>query len=412
VYFLRNREIIMIILLVFSVLTIIQSNQSSSEVVIIDIDRTIDHGLVHLVRKATESIDRNNTVLLRINSYGGYLDSADKIIDTLRERANYCIAWIDTGSKAVSAAAYIALSCRRIYMAPGSVLGGIKPYPFEEKIVNYIESRIRSFLAEKTNISVEIEIFIKQLVREGKSYTVDELSELGIVSKASSIDEVFMKENIVKVKSIHKAGLIESILSTLTNPLVSSLLVLIGGLLIIIEILTTGFQGYAIPGIVMLVTGLYGLYLVPADVVLLLILLIGVSLIAFEILTPGFGLIGLSGVILLIIGIFIGLYNTPPEARTTSLYIALSSIIMIASFMLFIMYKAIMIVKMKKPSISDKIINQIGYAKTDIFETQPGVVYVMNEDWTAYSLKGLIKAGSKVKVVKIEGLKIYVEPVD
>ncbi|MEM0380782.1 MAG: hypothetical protein QXP71_05585, partial [Desulfurococcaceae archaeon] len=93
----RNREIIMIILLVFSVLTIIQSNQSSSEVVIIDIDRTIDHGLVHLVRKATESIDRNNTVLLRINSYGGYLDSADKIIDTLRERANYCIAWIDTG---------------------------------------------------------------------------------------------------------------------------------------------------------------------------------------------------------------------------------------------------------------------------------------------------------------------------
>lgn len=403
---------VLIISLLIVVSNTVYSASNSRSALVIYIDKTIDPGLVHLVKRSTESIDRDTVVILYINSYGGYLSSADDIIEIIRLKSKYCIAWIDTGTKAVSAAAYIALSCRKIYMAPATVLGGIKPYPYDEKIVSYIESRIRSFIAEKTNVTEEIDLFINKLVREGRSFSVDELVNLGIVLRANSVNEVLERENIVKIVSTSRAGLIESIISTVTTPLVSLLLVLIGGLLIVVELMTTGFQGYCIPGVVMFVIGLYGLFIVPLDIVLLTILLMGVALLVIELLTPGFGFIGFSGIVLLAIGVTIGIYNTPPEARTTGMYLALSSIFIVAGFMLFIMYKAISIVKLKKPSIGEKLINQIGYAKTDVSEKEPGVVYVMNEDWTAYSLKGLIKAGSRVRVVKIEGLKIYVEPAE
>jgi membrane-bound serine protease (ClpP class) len=55
------------------------------------------------------------------------------------------------------------------------------------------------------------------------------------------------------------------------------------------------------------------------------------------------------------------------------------------------------------------LIGSIGIAKTDIGEINPGVVYVANEDWTAYSVKGVVKQGSRVRVVRVKGLKLYVE---
>jgi len=401
--------VVLIVLITFQSLNILASSKYA---VIIHIEGVIDKGLEYMVSQALSNAEPGDVVILVINSYGGYLYYADKIIEAVRERAGGCIAWVDSGYKAVSAAAYIALSCKRIYMGPGSVLGGVKPSPFDEKVVSYVENRLLSFLAEKVNVTDQIRDIVHRMVYNGESFTVDELAELGLVIKANSLSEVYEMEGVRNVKAIYKPGLIESILSTITNPTISTLLVLMGGLLILIEIFTTGFQGYAIPGIVMLVLGLYGLYLFPPDLVVLTFLVMGVVLLGIEMFTPGFGLMGISGIILLLIGVIAGVMRTPPEARTASLYAGLIGILAFSGFMLFVLYKAIEAARMKKPSLSEKLIGQIGVVKSTVSESNPGTVYVLNEDWTAYSVKGVLEPGRRVRVVKVDGLKLYVEPVD
>ena len=68
--------------------------------------------------------------------------------------------------------------------------------------------------------------------------------------------------------------------------------------------------------------------------------------------------------------------------------------------------------RMKRREIVEEVVSSIGIAKTDIGETQPGVVYVAGEDWTALSVRGSIPQGSKVRVVRVEGLRLYVEKLE
>jgi membrane-bound ClpP family serine protease len=64
---------------------------------------------------------------------------------------------------------------------------------------------------------------------------------------------------------------------------------------------------------------------------------------------------------------------------------------------------------MKRPSTRERLIGAEGIAKTDVTPTAPGVVHVLGEDWTAYSIEGTIKAGSRVVVRDARGLILLVE---
>ncbi len=105
----------------------------------------------------------------------------------------------------------------------------------------------------------------------------------------------------------------EALFAFLTNPIISSLLVLaaMGG--IYIEVRTPGF---GIPGIIgfTALALLFGAHLVVgmATWVDLLLVLIGVSLIVVELfILPGFGFIGVSGIIMVLAGIYMGLTRVP-----------------------------------------------------------------------------------------------------
>jgi membrane-bound ClpP family serine protease len=53
------------------------------------------------------------------------------------------------------------------------------------------------------------------------------------------------------------------------------------------------------------------------------------------------------------------------------------------------------------------IVGAIGYAKSDI--EREGLVYVQGEYWRAVNLGERIKMGERVKVVRFEGNKVWIE---
>ena len=64
--------------------------------------------------------------------------------------------------------------------------------------------------------------------------------------------------------------------------------------------------------------------------------------------------------------------------------------------------------KTKQKTNSDRVLDMTGIVTEEISEDKPGEVKVDGKRWTAISTQN-IKEGSKVKILKIEGVKLIVE---
>ena len=99
------------------------SVQAADSVRAIVISGEIDGSQAALVRRGLELAEEtgDTAVVVSIDTMGGRADSALKIRDMLRSTSLPTIAFVK--SRAWSAGALIALSCRHIVMAPGSSIG-------------------------------------------------------------------------------------------------------------------------------------------------------------------------------------------------------------------------------------------------------------------------------------------------
>ncbi len=388
------------------------SNLDTCCAVLVKLGMQIDGGALELVKRAISVAESRSCILiLEIDSYGGYVAAADKIVEEILRSGITCYSWIPPGGKAASAAAMVALACERIYMASGSSIGAAIPIPRNEKTVQYVASRFKA-LAERMFDGNETLVRIAvSMVTNGTALSFEQATRIGFAKPARSIDEL-EKELNVTVVEVLEPSYWEKLISLISDPTIASIMLSVGALLILLEVLITGFQGYAVAGALLIALALYGMTMVPPDLLALILLLAGSILLAIEIYTPGFGAFGFTGIALTAIGIAL-LYTSKPPETVSGLSIAItSSLLSFAGFMAFVAYKAAKTLRMKRPSYVEQLINAIGIAKTRIGESEPGVVYVANEEWTAYSVRGTIEPGTRVKVVRVEGLKLFVEPIE
>ncbi len=141
---------IALLALCISLATNVSASSSNKRCAILSkIDTQIDGGAFELVKRAVSvAKTRSRMLILEINSYGGYVAAADKIVEEILHSGITCYSWIPPGGKAASAAAMVALACERIYMAPGSSIGAAIPISRNEKTVQYVASRFEA-LAER-----------------------------------------------------------------------------------------------------------------------------------------------------------------------------------------------------------------------------------------------------------------------
>lgn len=389
---------------------VLQSPSESRGAVAVYIDSNIDGGsLMLLERGVSTAAESGLALVLVINSYGGYVSAADKMVETLIGSGVECYSFIPPGGKAASAAAMIAIACGEIYMGEGSSIGAAIPIPTDNKTVNYVASRFRAlasraFEGNETLVSIAV-----RFVTESLTLSDREAISIGFASRASSLDDVLSRNNLSLVDSLSQ-NIVERLVSVISDPFVASIALTIGFYIILAEIFTSGFQGYAVAGVLLIAMALYGMTIIAPDILILAILLSGIVLIIAEMLSPGFGVFGVAGVVLLGAGVYMLLGSRPPGTLRFEIWSVVIALIGFGGVLGVIMYKAGQAMRLKRRSLEEKIVGSVGIAKTDFDESSAGIVYVAGEDWTAYSVRGRIKAGSRVRVVSMEGLKLYVEP--
>ncbi len=302
----------------------------------VPIKGTIDLGLPPFIQRTLEDAESNEAtaVIFDINTFGGRVDAATQIKDAILGANISTIAFINR--RAISAGALISLSCEKIYMTGGGLIGAATAVDMtgkkgSEKVISFMREEMAS-TAEKRGRSKEIargmvdeELTFTHLVIGRDSIKVDDVegrkdgklisltTEQALKYKiadgtAENIEALLDSLGYSSVKIIETAeNWSEAIVRFLTNPVVASLLTTFGFLGILFELQSPGWGIPGFVGLACLILSLSASYIAQlATMSDMLFILTGLALIVLEALViPGFGVAGLGGIGLMIYGLYL-----------------------------------------------------------------------------------------------------------
>lgn len=394
---------------------------------------TIDDGVKECVLNALRYAESHNyALILSIDSYGGLLEAAFSIGDAFARAKVPVIAYV-SGGKALSAATMIILPANIIALSPNSIIGAMQPVMYnpttgtitfinESKIINPVVAKAVSYAKLRNRNTTAAKLFVvKSLV-----LTADQAVKYHVANLiADNLDDLLKKINgmhvntstgtyILRITNVEKysCSLRARVLSTLENPMISSVLMTIGILGTIFAILSGKLPILPL-ALLFLLLGLIGSGFNP-NIISILFLIVGGIMLAVELfVTPGFGVVGITGIILIAVGIALAPANipsgfSPPATYARDLQIAAAVIGGgLGALTGFILYKVIQ-AKRSKPQKFDPV-GKIGKAVDSIEPGGKGFVIVDGEYWLATSDVRVDK-GSEVIVTGIEGHVLRVRP--
>lgn len=396
----------------------------------------IDQGLATFIVRGYEEAEQNNAdyVLLKIDTYGGLVDAAMNVKNTIISSPTPTICFVE--QKAISAGALIALSGDVLVMAPGTTMGAAEPRQgdqiADEKVVSMWSKELKA-AAEHNHRNGEIaaamadsRIEIPGVVSRGKLLTLTdkEALDLDMIDFISNDETALLAEmdlssaQVVVVEQTAK----EKLAQFLTSPFVSPLLLTLGIAGIIIEVLTVGFGFFGTMGVFSfalffagnLISGYAGWGAV-------ILFLVGLVLICLEIfVTPGLGVTGLAG-ILSIVGSIV--FASPSlEQAAVSLMVALvASIILIFLSFRYSKTRGIW----NRLILSQKQKNDEGYAaprrELNNLEGKSGVAITPLRPAGAGLFEGeridvvtegeFIPAGAMISIIRVESSRVIVREI-
>jgi membrane-bound serine protease (ClpP class) len=324
---------------------------NAPNVIIIPVSGTVDAAMTAFISRAINESKRYHDaiIVLEIDTYGGEVDAAFKIVDTLLSiRGCPIIAYIKT--KAISAGTLIALSCQRVYMKHNTTIGDVAPlmvsqegpkmlgekfqspirakfrilakrngYPerltealvttgmrvFEVKFSDttiYLDSNELADLSQEKRTHI---VSTRTVVKRDELLTMDDVeaktlsfSRMSVASEREMLESMgYTSPAIIRIKKNWSEELVKFL------AVIAPVLMTIGIGLLYIEFKTPGLVLPGVVGAICLAIVFFGQYMVGlANYTDILLAITGLALIAVEIfLFPTFGLLAVSGASLLII---------------------------------------------------------------------------------------------------------------
>ncbi|MDB4988787.1 MAG: hypothetical protein JWN04_3965 [Myxococcaceae bacterium] len=416
----------------------------------VPIEGTIDLGLAALIKRVFETHGDAAVILLDINTLGGRVDAAIQIRDALLASRAKTIAYVHP--RAISAGALISLACDFIIVAPGSTIGAATPIqlgadgaePVAEKMVSYFRTEMRTTAEAKgrrgdiAEAMVDASVFIQGLDPADKLLTLDTDAALEFHiadARASDVQGALAALGLpaAKVEDVPE-NWAEKLVRFLTDSVVSGLLMSIGSLGLLIELY---HPGVALPGVIgVLCLGLFfgGHLLVNlAGLEELMLLGVGAALLALEVFViPGFGAAGITGILCIVASLVLTTVGLPLNVLlqtgawvepATRVAIAMSATLvgLVVAIMYLPRTRAMSGLVLSSTLASNthaegpdsfvstddtRFAGQLGVTESDLRPV--GVARFGEQRVDVVSEGGYVPAGSRVRVLTVEGARIVV----
>jgi membrane-bound serine protease (ClpP class) len=404
---------------------------SLADVLKITVDDTIQPITQEFIARAIEQAKSTNAdaLLITIRTPGGLESSTRKIIENILASPVPVIVYVaPSGSRAASAGFFILEAADVAAMAPGTNTGAAHPVTIgggqmddvmKEKITNDSSAFMRSFVSKRgRNVQVA-----ESAVRESKSFTDKEALDQKLIDIVAPNQQELLKQldgrkiarfdgTQIRLKTSgavreYNMTLKQEILAWLMDPNMAFAILAIGLLALYVEF---NHPGAILPGVVgffFVVLAIFALNILPVRYSALGLILLGFVFFALEAKFASHGVLTIAGIASLTFGALLLIDSPIPEMRV-HLWTALAVSIPLGLITAFLMTIALRARRNKVTTGVEGLIGMVGTARTPL--APAGKVFIHGEIWNAVA-SAPVAVGEYVRVRKVEGLRLEVEPV-
>jgi membrane-bound serine protease (ClpP class) len=399
-------------------------------VVIVPIEGTVDDGMAHLVKRSVEEANdqRAQAIVLDVNSPGGLVAAAFEIRDALFSAQEPIDAYVS--ERAYSAAALITLTANRIVMAPGASIGAAEPIPATVKTISALRAEFES-TAERNHrdpkiaaAMVDKNVDLPQYKRSGTILTLstDDAVRSGIASgTAPTLDAALAGFHLAGAPRVTESfSWAETVARFATDPVVSGILLTVGMLGLLIEMQTLhGIAGIVGIGALALFFGSH-VYAGFSNGFVAVLAVLGLLGILWELhVVPGHGLPGILGAVALLVAVlfafgmpffFVGIET-----------IATAIILTVIAFTLTVRavpqnawaHRLALVAAQGPEYVASRDYGHLrGRTGTAVSYLRPaGIASIDGRRIDVLTEGEFIAQGTNVRVVRVEGARVFVEPV-
>ena len=388
----------------------------------------VDEGLAEATRRNAA------LVLITMDTPGGLSDSMKDIIQHILGSPVPVAVYVGpTGARGASAGFFILLSADVAAMAPGTRTGAASPIiaiggftigvdeTLRKKIMNDAMAFLRSY-TEKRGRNAKL---AETAVTDARAFTENESLEGKLIDYIAATPEELLRNLNGKTvtrfdgtkttlaltnyqRAAFELSARQKFLARIVEPDMFFLLLILGTLGLYAEFTHPGAVVPGVVGGICAVLALYAMHLLPVNVAGVLLIVIAVTLFVLEAKYTSHGILLAGGVIAMIFGA-IFLIRSPLTSGGVSLGTAVAVTLPFAALSVFLMKLVLRSRKWKQAAGAEEMLGEQGIATNGLKSGIEGMIRIHGETWRAITDED-VAAGEAVRVRKIEGLKLYVEP--
>ena len=404
---------------------------SAQTVIFINLNGTVNPATAEFIHRSIEKATREKAecLVIQLNTPGGLLESTRRIVSDMLESPVPVVVFVSPGgAHAGSAGVFITLAAHIAAMAPGTNLGAAHPVDLQgqvdtvmnDKITNDAAAFIRT-IAEKRHRNGQ---WAELAVRKSVSLTENEALAQNVIDLIAKDPEDLLRQIdgkntvsgnrsvILHTRSAHieslEMGFTEKILDLISNPNITYILLLLGLYGLLFEFYNPGSILPGIVGVISLILAFYSMQTLPVNYAGLALIIFAIVLFLLDIKLASHGLLAIGAVASLLLGsIMLIRPGSGSDFGGISRVVIIVSTAITALFFLTIIGLGLQ-AQRKKPATGPKtLIGETGETLEAL--TPIGSIRIHGERWKAESVAGDIDPGNKVRVIRVENWKLYVE---
>src|ERR1700722_17932716 len=415
-----------------------KSTPSSQTILHLKIDAEIEPILATYLDEGIDEAARRNAslILITMDTPGGLSSSMENIVQhILNSKVPVAVYVSPTGSRAASAGFYILLSADVAAMAPGTHTGAASPVmivggyamaideTMRKKINNDALAFLRSY-ADKRNRNP---VLAATAITDAKAFTEKEALDGKMIDiVASSEDDLLRQLNGREItrfdgtkvtlalsnpsRDDFELSARQKFLSRIVAPDMFFFLLIVGVLGLYTEFTHPGMVAPGVAGGICLVLALYAMQILPVNIAGVFLILLALALFVLEAKFTSHGVLAVGGIVSMLLGALF-LIRSPFTAGGVSLTTAIAVTLPFAVLTIVLMRLVLRSRKWKQSTGREEMIGAEGIVIQPVSNENDGMIRIHGELWRATSTQPVAE-GKSVRVLKIDGLKLYVEPSD
>lgn len=451
------RAFLLATVLAVVLLAVLQPSASAApgSVLLVRISSDIARPTSELVSRSIDEAKAGGARLIvyELNTPGGDLGSVTEIMNDFNSSPIPVVVWVaPSGAAAWSGGTYILMAAHIAVMSSGTTIGSAQPVLStgevlnESKYINAVTGLMRDNARLHNRNETVAQEFITQNINLGPEealrhhvieFAADDLGSLlsqlepytlvlSTTEMGTSVWKLVLTSSLSSVtytKSFdftgisqaaqytYQPGISIAVLQFLSNPIIATVLFLVGMYAVIIGFKTPGY-GVEIAGALMLFLALVGFGVIGINLAAALLFVLGIILTLIEIKTH-IGIFAIAGIAIIILGSFLAFplpgwellaAKSVESARRTLIAVAL----VMSGIFGFVVYKVAQARRMKVKVGPEQFIGGTGVVVSAL--TPRGEVKVEGQIWKAETVGQDVREGEQVEIVDREGLLLRVKP--